>query len=62
MRAKDLIFCMVIALGLSIPTSSWAAEGLSMPTSSKVAKIVTVDNFVRAESDMTFKRYEHAGR
>ena len=49
MRAKDLILCVVATLGLSIATNSWAAE------------IVTVDNFVRAESDMTFKRYEQAG-
>lgn len=49
MRVKELVFCMVVALVLPLATSSWAGEN------------VTVDNFVRAETDMTFKRYEKGG-
>ena len=45
---KKKLFSLGI-LFLIIASSSWAAEK------------VTVDNFVRAETDMTFKRYEKAG-
>lgn len=34
---------------------------LSIATSAVASEKVTVDNFVRAETDMTFKRYEKAG-
>ncbi|MGY5450352.1 DUF1214 domain-containing protein [Agarivorans sp. MS3-6] len=34
---------------------------LTLATSSSAAETVTVDNFVRAETDMTFKRYETTG-
>ncbi|MGC9494483.1 DUF1254 domain-containing protein, partial [Vibrio genomosp. F10] len=49
MRIKRLIFGALAAGILISTTSVWANEK------------VTVDNFVRAETDMTMKRYEAAG-
>lgn len=49
MRIREWVFCMLTTWVLTSATSAWATEK------------VTVDNFVRAETDMTFKRYESAG-
>ena len=49
MRVDKLTMCVVAVFLLIQPLCIWAAEE------------VTVDNFVRAESDMTFRRYEAAG-
>jgi len=49
MRIREWVFCMLTTWVLTSATSAWASEK------------VTVDNFVRAETDMTFKRYESAG-
>lgn len=49
MRIKDWVFGALVTCVLTSATSVWASEK------------VTVDNFVRAETDMTFKRYESAG-
>ena len=49
MRIREWVFCMLTTWVLTSAASAWASEK------------VTVDNFVRAETDMTFKRYESAG-
>ena len=49
MRTKIFLGWALTACVLTTATSVWASEK------------VTVDNFVRAETDMTMKRYEAAG-
>ena len=50
MRANNKItFSLVATLIFLMASSCWGSEK------------VTIDNFVRAETDMTFKRYEKAG-
>jgi hypothetical protein len=49
MKIKSLFFGTLAASILASATSVWASEK------------VTVDNFVRAETDMTMKRYQAAG-
>ncbi len=49
MRIKDWVFGALVTCVLTSATSVWASEK------------VTVDNFVRAETDMTMRRYEALG-
>lgn len=49
MKVKNMVICALVASALTSASSVLASEK------------VTVDNFVRAETDMTMKRYESAG-